>query len=568
MEIQREVILKSFLVESEEGLVQMEQSILELESSPEDTELVQTIFRVVHTMKGNAAILELPSLLSFSHTVEDLLDGIRTNRLLVTSEITTLLLAALDILREMVAAAGHGKDETSQAAKEVLGDISRHLDHSSKADRSKAKGQRSPSSKALDTSVQVGSKPLPSEENERFSPTVAEREATRTLRVDMEHVDNMLRLTGEIVIAQGLVRNMLERLKSSQGREVLDLHRDLERLFKELQREIMSVRMVPIGPIFRQLKRSVRDMSASHNKLARLEITKDDVDVDTTVLEHLKDPLLHMVRNAIDHGLETPEVREKLGKNRCGLLKLSATHANGHIVVKLEDDGAGFDRQRILQKARQLGLLSEHTPVSDQELFGLVFQAGFSTAASITELSGRGVGLDIVKKNIASLRGSVDVQSEQGRGTTITIRLPLTLAIIDGFSVTVGDESFIIPSDYVTECAELVAEVRGSAASGVLNLRGNPLPYVRLREVFCISGQAPERENVVVVKVGEFDAGIAVDRLLGSTEAVIKPLGKAFRAVPGIAGSTILENGRVGLIVDVPGLLRGVTPAAFRSNLG
>lgn len=568
MENPRELILKSFLVESEEGLAQMEQSVLELESSPDDLELVQVIFRVVHTMKGNAAILELPYLLSFSHGVEDLLDAIRKNSVPVTTEITTVLLTSLDILREMAAAAGHGKEEKNQAADDVLADISRHLNggkNAQKTEKTETKEQRSSSASADDLSarVQAGS----SVGEEAFLQTAVHREARRTLRVDLDRVDNMLNLTSEIVIAQGRMRNVLERFRNSQGHEVLDLHRDLERLFKDLQREIMCVRMVPIGPMFRQLKRSVRDMSSALNKLARLEITKDDVDVDTTVLEHLKDPLLHMVRNAIDHGIEAPEVRERLGKDRCGLLKLSAAHANGNIVVKLQDDGAGFDRNSILEKGRRMGLLSESGEVSDQEIFAVVFRAGFSTTEAITDMSGRGVGLDIVKKNIESLRGSVDVQSEEGKGATITIRLPLTLAIIDGFSVTAGGESFIIPSDYVTECTELVPELRGSGASGVLNLRGNPLPFVRLREAFNISGQAPERENVVVVKVDEFDAGIAVDRLLGSTEAVIKPLGKALRAVAGIAGSTILENGRVGLIVDVPGLLRGVTPAAFRSKL-
>ncbi len=384
----------------------------------------------------------------------------------------------------------------------------------------------------------------------------------------MDRLDHMLNLIGEIVIAQGRVRNTLEKIQHGQAAVALDLHRDAERLYKELQREMMRIRMVPIGPSFRQLKRSVRDISASHGKIARLEIGGGDVEVDTTVLEHIKDPLLHMIRNAIDHGIESPEVRGRMGKDRCGLLKLSAVHANGNIVVRLEDDGAGINRQKIIDKALQMGLLSRNDQLTDEELLRLLFRAGFSTAKTVSDLSGRGVGLDVVKRNIESLRGSVELLSEEGRGTSLTIRLPLTLAIIDGFSVGVGDEHFIIPSDYVTECAELAPEARNSEGSGIINLRGHAVPYIRLRESFHVAGQTPDRENVVIVKVGSFDAGIAVDRLLGGMQAVIKPLGKAFRDVPGIAGSTILDDGRVGLIVDVPRLLQGVTPAVLRSNLG
>ena len=213
-------------------------------------------------------------------------------------------------------------------------------------------------------------------------------------------------------------------------------------------------------------------------------------------------------------------------------------------------------------------MLSRNDQLTDEELLRLLFRAGFSTAKTVSDLSGRGVGLDVVKRNIESLRGSVELLSEEGRGTSLTIRLPLTLAIIDGFSVGVGDEHFIIPSDYVTECAELAPEARNSEGSGIINLRGHAVPYIRLRESFHVAGQTPDRENVVIVKVGSFDAGIAVDRLLGGMQAVIKPLGKAFRDVPGIACSTILDDGRVGLIVDVPRLLQGVTPAVLRSNLG
>jgi two-component system chemotaxis sensor kinase CheA len=284
------------------------------------------------------------------------------------------------------------------------------------------------------------------------------------------------------------------------------------------------------------------------------------------VLELLKNPLLHLVRNAVDHGLEKPALRERQGKNSCGLVRLTAAHSGGNIVVKLQDDGAGFDRERIIDKAGRLGLLSGKVEIRDQDVYDLVLQAGFSTAESVTDLSGRGVGLDVVRRNIDNLRGTVEISSTPGKGSTVTIRLPLTLAIIEGFSVRVGNETFIVPLEHVTECTELPAEQRNPEASGVLSLRGTALPYVRLRRVFGLPGAAPKRENIVVVKINEFQAGIVVDELLGGMQTVVKPLGRALRGVPGIAGSTVLGDGRVGLIVDVPSLLRGVMQPTLQAQ--
>jgi two-component system chemotaxis sensor kinase CheA len=388
----------------------------------------------------------------------------------------------------------------------------------------------------------------------------------RTLRADVDKLDHMLNLTGEIVIAQGRLRQMIEKLDTEQGRAILEMHREAERLYMDLQSEVMSIRMVPVGPLFRQFVRSVRDLAKSHGKLARLEVVGGDVEVDTTVLEQLKDPLLHLLRNAVDHGFEKPTVRQSQGKNPCGLIRLSAAHSGGNIVVKLEDDGAGFDRARILEKAKRVGLLSGKDEIRDQDLYNLVFQAGFTTAESVTELSGRGVGLDVVRRNIDNLRGTVEISSTAGKGSTVTMRLPLTLAIIEGFSVRVGSETFVVPLEHVTECTELPAGQRNSEASGILSLRGTALPYVRLRRVFGVSGQAPKRENIVVVKINDFRAGIAVDELLGGMQTVVKPLGRAFRAAAGIAGSTVLGDGRVGLIIDVPSLLRGVMQTTLQAQ--
>lgn len=541
----RKAVLASFLSESEEGLDTMEQALVQMESNPSDLELLHTIFRVAHSLKGNATSLELPELAGFAHVIEDLLDIYREQQVLPGPDVITLLLKAVDELRLMVSGAQSGPVELSQKQHALRKEIAQHV------------GKRSKRSVVSDGArhESSGSKsdPLPVSN-------------PRTIRADIEKLDRMLNLTGEIVIAQGRLRQMIEVLEGEQGRTILEMHRDVERLYMDLQREVMGIRMVPLGPLFRQFVRSVRDLARSHGKIARLEITGGDVEVDTTVLEQLKDPLLHLIRNAVDHGFEKPGVRESQGKNSCGLIKLSAAHSGSNIVVTLEDDGAGFDKGRILQKAQKQGLLSANAEVTDQEIYSFVFAAGFSTAESVTDLSGRGVGLDVVRRNIANLRGHVEIASTAGKGSKITIRLPLTLAIIDGFSVRVGDDIFILPLEHVTECTELPNGERNSEPSGIVILRGEPLPYVRLRRTFRLSGETPERENIVVVRVNEFHAGIAVDELLGGMETVVKPLGQAFRAVPGIAGSTVLGDGRVGLIIDVPSLLRGVMQPTFQEQ--
>ncbi len=542
----RDAVLASFVVESEEGLDLMEQVLVQMESSPSDPELLHSIFRVAHTIKGNATSLGLSDLAGFAHVVEDLLDVFREQQALPTADLVSLLLKTVDELRSMIAGATAGARELTPSQEKLKKEIAREAEKRSNTAVVAGEVAASPGA-----AVKVDG--LPNGNH-------------RTLRADVEKLDHMLNLTGEIVIAQGRLRRMIEKLGTEQGSAILEMHREAERLYMDLQSEVMSIRRVPIGPLFRQFIRSVRDMAKSHGKLARLEVIGGDVEVDTTVLEQLKDPLLHLVRNAVDHGLEKPAVRKNQGKNPSGMIRLSAAHSGGNIIVTLQDDGAGFDRARILEKARRLGLVSGKDDIRDEELFGLVFHAGFTTAESVTDLSGRGVGLDVVRRNIDGLRGTVDIASTQGKGTTITIRLPLTLAIIEGFSVKVGNETFVVPLEHVTECTELPEEQRNSEETGIFSVRGNAIPYVRLRRMFSLTGAAPKRENIVVVKMNEFHAGIAVDELLGGMQTVVKPLGKALRGIPGIAGSTVLGDGRVGLIIDVPSLLRGVMQSSLQAQ--
>jgi|HubBroStandDraft_4_1064222.scaffolds.fasta_scaffold22045_2 two-component system chemotaxis sensor kinase CheA len=545
MDFDREKVVAAFLAESEEGLERTEQLLIAAETDPGNLELIDDMFRVAHTVKGNASALDFPELASFAHVVEDLLEALRSHERTLSRELISLLLRGVDALRALVPAAAEGNDRLSPSHQELKQAMASH-----------ASGMATTAAFGSDP----GSSPMVA------SPTAVPGSAplgarNRTLRVDTDKLDHMLNLTGEIAIAQGRLRRMIEDLKTSAGGKLLEMHREIQTLQKNLQEQVMDVRLVPVGPLFQQFARSVRDISQSHHKLARLHVVGAEVEVDTRVLEHLKDPLLHMIRNAIDHGIESPKVRQALGKPASGALTLAAFHQAGNILIQLSDDGAGFNRQRILAKARALNLLPDGEKVTDQELFNLVFKAGFTTSETVTDLSGRGVGMDVVRRNIELLRGNIEIQSTEGQGTTITIRLPLTLAIIDGFSVVANHETYIIPLEMISECVELPCDQISGETVGVLSLRGEPLPYVRLGELFGKPNRRPDRENVVVIHRDGGFAGIAVETLLGECQAIIKPLNRIFRDVPGVSGSTILDNGRVALILDVSTLLREVIAA-------
>jgi two-component system chemotaxis sensor kinase CheA len=398
--------------------------------------------------------------------------------------------------------------------------------------------------------------PVPAEARGAAGPvSTRAASAVRTLRVDVGKLDRMLNLAGEIAISRGRLTDMLERRTSLTVDEILEEHRETDRLYLDLQDLIMQARMVPLGPTFQQHFRTVRDLAGAQRKQARLVLDGEDVEVDTRVVEHIRDPLLHMVRNAVDHGIEPPDERRACGKDPCGRLGLRAFHEGTLVVVELTDDGRGLDRERILRRAVERGLVPDGAPLADGDVYALIFEPGFSTAERVTELSGRGVGMDVVRRNVDALRGSVSVESTPGRGTTISLRLPLTLAIIQGFRVGVAGEVYILPLEAVSECVELPAgSDRGRC--GILSLRGRPLPFLRLRDQFGLGGQPPARENVVVVEHAGAAVGLAVDALLGESQTVIKPLGRMLQGVRGISGSAILGDGRVALILDVPGLLR------------
>jgi two-component system chemotaxis sensor kinase CheA len=539
--IDRVELLQIFSAESEENLREMEVGFVQLESTPQDEETLQAIFRGAHTIKGNAAGLGFPALAKFAHGVEDVLDGLRTGATVLTTPLATILLQAVDALRQLVTGAVKGNDELHPDHIELLEDLMIEAGGSAEGiDRREAKRDRRTGAGRRRSDHTHGSR-------------------SQTLRVEIEKLDRMLNLTGEIAVARERLSGLLEEEadRPRQIEEILEAHRAADRLFMDLQEEVMKVRMVPLGPTFRQFVRTVRDVATAQGKLAYVELSGEDVDVDMNVIEHLRDPLTHIVRNAVDHGIEAPEKREALGKDPRGRLSLQAWHEGGSIVIKVQDDGAGLERSRVIERARAMGYGAEFDKLADSELFRLILEPGFSTASEVTEYSGRGVGMDVVRRNVEALRGAISIDSRAGVGTTITIRLPLTLAIIRGFAVGVDEETYIMPLDAVIECIEFPRD--GSeefAGRGVINLRGQALPYLRLRDCFRLSGQPTERENVLVLRYHDQRVGLVVDRLFGENQTVIKPLSRTLGDLPGVSGSAILGNGRVALILEVEGLLR------------
>ncbi len=532
-EVEVQEIVEMFLAETAEGLSTVEEALVDLEAGTAGPDALPAVFRVVHTLKGNASSLGLAALSEFAHALEDVLDGLRAEGTAPRPAVVTLLLRCVDALRRMVPAAAAGRAALEPAEAELLAVLRT------------TRGTAGPS---------VAASALPMSERRRPPARRRDDVTDQMLRVGIDKLDRMLDLTGELAIANGRLRQILGATPAAS--DALEVHRETDRLFADLQDLVMRARMVPLGPVFRRYRRTVRDVAHAHGKRARLVVEGEDVEVDNSVVEHIVDPLTHMIRNSLDHGIETPETREAAGKDPTGTVTLRAFHEASSIVIVAADDGAGLDRAAILARARRLGLLVEGAAPSPAEVHRLIFEPGFSTAATVSELSGRGVGLDVVRRNVEVLRGSVSVESDPGRGTRVTLRLPLTLAIITGLNVGVDDDTFIVPLDSVVECIERPAEAAvHEDGRGVINLRGLTLPFVRLRKVFGIGENAPAREQVVVVHHDGGLAGLAVDVVRGESQAVIKPLGRMFQGLPGVSGATILGDGRVALVLDVAALL-------------
>jgi two-component system, chemotaxis family, sensor kinase CheA len=371
----------------------------------------------------------------------------------------------------------------------------------------------------------------------------------RVLKVDATKLDQLINLVGELVIASEGARISAARAQQS---ELVESMGKVGQIIEQVRDRALDMRMIAIGEVFQRFPRVVRDVSRELGKQIELVITGAESELDKSMVDKLSDPLLHIVRNAIDHGIEPVAERLEAGKTPQGRLHLHAYHESGCIVIEIRDDGRGLDRERIVQKAIERGLLAPDAELSEAEVHQLLFLPGFSTADQVTNLSGRGVGMDVVLRNVEQLRGAIDISSSPGEGTTFRIRLPLTLAIIDGFQVAIGDDIFVIPLETVVECVDMS---KSSGKQNLVSLRGEPLPYLRLRDIFHLEPHRGGRESLVVVSHGQQRVGLVVDRLLGDFQAVIKPLGQLFRGIKSVSSSTILGDGTVALILDVATLV-------------
>ncbi len=640
-----------FIEESLEGLDTMESSLLALDDGG-DGELVHTIFRAAHSIKGGAATFGFPEMSSFTHEAESLLDEVRGGKRAIDRAIIEVLLRTVDCLRGMFARAQAGEPLNDVVAEGLRNELAammgrgaptagvqarRNVDQADawtirfrphagmlaggneplrlirelagigeltvtpELDRVPEFAALEPTECHLGWTIELKGPAKRADITGVFdwvedecdlaieakhivaavAPPVAaaaaaaapvadagaaraQREASAessSVRVSIDKIDGLINLVGELVITQSMLDTFREGDIDASRMAMLEHGlAQLARHTRELQESVMGIRMLPIASVFNRFPRMVRDISQKLGKQVKLELVGEQTELDKTVLEKIGDPMVHLVRNAIDHGLETPEKRRAAGKGDTGTLTLSASHRGGSIVVEVTDDGAGLNREAIVAKAVQRGLIASGEGMSDEAVADLIFQPGFSTAAVTTDLSGRGVGMDVVRRNVADLGGTVTIRSTQCKGSVFTITLPLTLAIIDGLTAAVGEERYIVPLVSIVESVQLKSDAIRSVAGGgeLFRFRGEYLPVIRLHDVFgCDQAIRAIDQGLMVVVEGEGTrVGLFVDGLIGQQQAVVKSLEANYRRVQGISGATILADGAVALIVDIAGLVR------------
>jgi two-component system chemotaxis sensor kinase CheA len=514
MDIDRAALMQAFLSDSEEDLGAMEQALLVLETRPDDVRALETIFRKAHTLKGNAATLALDGFARVAHALEDALHALRSRRIELTGDLTTNVLQGIDALRQMLAELRAGRSGELGSHDDLLAELAARLDAA-------AGGSSSEAQAVAPAPVAVEDRAW---ELDRWQPV---------LRVEVGKLDLLLGLVTRASVIQGQMGAAL--LQAQMNSDLTELQAKSERVLLELQDWVMDARMVPVSALFRSHSRTVRDVARSYGKRARLVIEGDNVRVDTGVADNVRDALTHLVRNAVDHGIEDPNVRVARGKQAEGAITLRARQRANQVVIEVSDDGAGFSETRMRARARALGR-SDVDSLPAEALFRLAFEPGFSTAEQVSALSGRGVGMDVVLRKVEALQGTVEIDSRPGEGTTIELRLPLTLSVIEGLWLRVADVDYIVPLDEVSECLELSAgQSARPGGEDIIELRGQPVPLIPLRRVFGIAAPAPLLQRVVIVRHDRASAGLVVDAIEGQRQTVIRPLGRLFRDVPGIS---------------------------------
>jgi len=656
----------TFFEESREGLDAMESGLLRLDQGERDVELINTIFRAAHSMKGGAGSFGFTAITELTHLLETLLDQMRSGKREIEANAVDALLSSVDVLRSLlVAAQGSGPVDSASLASicerlklvlagaspaavvekaaatvdaaapapsgwsihfaphpnlfltgndplRILSELQRLGDCTVTCDDTRLPGfhEIDPTTSLLAWKVALHGAVERSVVEDLFSwvegdcnlhiqalaagpvtaapaapvapaaPAASNVVALRderasalppasapesSIRVAVSKVDALINLVGELVITQAMLTQQSVALDPVLNEKLLNGLNQLDRNTRDLQEAVMGIRMMPVDFVFSRFPRMVRDLAGKLGKSVRMKTIGEGTELDKGVIEKISDPLVHLVRNAIDHGLEMPEARNAAGKDETGTITLSASHQGGHIVIEVSDDGRGLDRERIAAKAAERGIALP-AGASDAEVFNVIMLPGFSTAAEVTDVSGRGVGMDVVKKNITSLGGSVEIGSKPGIGTRITIRLPLTLAILDGMTVAVGDEIFIAPLNFVVESMQLnpndIKTISGN--SRLLRVRGDYVPLLSMADLFG-ARRVPRENHVPIAVIVEGDGrclALEVDELVGQQQVVVKSLENNYRRIHGISGATILGDGRVALIIDVGGLARGLVEAA------
>ncbi|RPJ09874.1 MAG: chemotaxis protein CheA, partial [Deltaproteobacteria bacterium] len=588
-------LLRDFISEAMEHLESIELNIINLEQSPDDKEYLNAIFRPFHTIKGVSGFLNLKEINRFTHAVESLLDDVRSGALKITREMIDFVLEAVDLLKSMIldlkAHVDSNRTGFSQFELEPYLDRIAFLqkrEGEAGAVRRDGSGDSPPLGEILASKGIVSEKDISEaledqrkgqsqlrigeilvRENKARPKQVIEalreqkemetRRGESAVKVDTQKLDNLIDMVGELVIAQSLIQQnpVFSSIHDQK------LNRDLShlrRITTDLQKTSMALRMIPIRQTFQRMIRLVRDLAKKSGKRADLVMSGEETEIDRNMVEALSDPLVHLIRNAVDHGIEMPEKRKEAGKPANGQIALRAYQKGGHIVIEVEDDGQGLNHARILKKARDRGLVPEDAVLTPPQTEALIFEAGFSTVEQVSEISGRGVGMDVVKKAIEKLRGKIEVSSAEGKGCRFVMRVPLTLAIMDGIIVRVGGERYIIPAVFIKETLrprrEEVTTIQNKG--DLIKVRNSLLPLIRLHHLLGVDPlrKEPWEGLAVVVENDGSQKALMIDELLGNQEVVIKNLGERLKTVEGVAGATIMGDGQVGLILDVHGIFQ------------
>jgi two-component system, chemotaxis family, sensor kinase CheA len=609
--------VKGFVEEAREHIEAIETAVLEVERAPEDSAKIDDLFRPFHTIKGMAGFLNLRDVNCLAHEVETLLDQGRKGQRKITSELIDLILEAVDVLKVQIdGIAGHlaapGSEPVPQPPaagiimklRGVAAGQSRPVADAGVAPAAARPTSKPPTSSASSLAAAPASGPAGAErgrdekapeptrgaavrpdapaETEGSTAGAAEPGAgaaaggrnvvgDQSVRIETAKLDALVDMVGELVIAQTLVAASPKIAADAKLSKDVD---QVAKIVRDVQEVAMAMRMIPIGATFQRMARLVRDVSRKAGKQVELIISGEETELDKNVIQQIGDPLVHMVRNAVDHGIESPDERRRIGKNPVGNVYLSAFHQGGNIIIQIRDDGAGLDPERLIAKGREKGLVRPDEDLTVDEAYALIFAPGFSTAAQITDISGRGVGMDVVRRNIEQLRGRVEIASEKGHGSTFSICLPLTLAIIDGMVLKVANERFILPTIAIQQAlrptAEQIATVQQRGELVVV--RGRLIPLVQLGELFGLCGRVdPCGAMVIVAHCDGRQIGLVVEELIGQQQVVIKTLGERFVGLRGISGAAILGDGRVGLILETTGLAAAYSewrPGALREATG